>query len=174
MLSIGKLGPGHEGCYLQAVARGVEDYYLGSGGAPGRWIGGGCGAFGLSERVGANADLELHLLLTLNEAQVHAKQGDVAGALIQLRGLAESPALSPGPAGSVYLALGSALQASGDPLGAVGAFRVAAESPDAEVAAGALFNTGNVLTAADELEAAEHAYRRAQHLYADCLDALGG
>ena len=28
MLSIGKLGRGQEGYYLQAVARGVEDYYL--------------------------------------------------------------------------------------------------------------------------------------------------
>ncbi|HLZ37925.1 MAG TPA: hypothetical protein VKP64_09250 [Mycobacteriales bacterium] len=31
MLSIGKLAGGQEGYYLQAVARGVEDYYLGSG-----------------------------------------------------------------------------------------------------------------------------------------------
>lgn len=31
MLSIGKLGRGAEGYYLQAVAAGVEDYYLGSG-----------------------------------------------------------------------------------------------------------------------------------------------
>ena len=51
MLSIGKLGRGQEGYYLQAVARGVEDYYLGSGEAPGRWIGGGCGSLGLSGRV---------------------------------------------------------------------------------------------------------------------------
>ncbi len=55
VLSIGKLGRGQEGYYLQAVARGVEDYYLGSGEAPGRWIGGGCGGLGLSGRVGADA-----------------------------------------------------------------------------------------------------------------------
>jgi conjugative relaxase-like TrwC/TraI family protein len=55
MLSIGKLGRGQEGYYLQAVARGVEDYYLGSGEAPGRWIGGGCGGLGLSGRVDAEA-----------------------------------------------------------------------------------------------------------------------
>ncbi len=55
MLSIGKLGRGQEGYYLQAVARGVEDYYLGSGEAPGRWIGGGCGALGLTGRVDAGA-----------------------------------------------------------------------------------------------------------------------
>ncbi|MEX2291803.1 MAG: MobF family relaxase [Mycobacteriales bacterium] len=55
MLSIGKLGRGQEGYYLQAVARGVEDYYLGSGEAPGRWIGGGCGGLGLTGRVDAGA-----------------------------------------------------------------------------------------------------------------------
>jgi len=36
------------GPYLQAVARGVEDYYLGLGEAPGRWIGGGCGDLDLT------------------------------------------------------------------------------------------------------------------------------
>jgi hypothetical protein len=36
VLSIGKLGRGAEGYYLRAVATGVEDYYLGSGKAPGR------------------------------------------------------------------------------------------------------------------------------------------
>ena len=55
MLSIGKLGCGQEGYYLQAVAHGVEDYYLGSGEAPGRWIGGGCGGLGLTGRVDAGA-----------------------------------------------------------------------------------------------------------------------
>jgi conjugative relaxase-like TrwC/TraI family protein len=55
VLSIGKLGRGQEGYYLQAVARGVEDYYLGSGEAPGRWIGGGCGDLGLTGRVDAGA-----------------------------------------------------------------------------------------------------------------------
>jgi conjugative relaxase-like TrwC/TraI family protein len=55
VLSIGKLGRGQEGYYLQAVARGVEDYYLGSGEAPGRWIGGGCGGLGLTGRVDAAA-----------------------------------------------------------------------------------------------------------------------
>jgi conjugative relaxase-like TrwC/TraI family protein len=55
VLSIGKLGRGQEGYYLQAVARGVEDYYLGSAEAPGRWIGGGCGGLGLSGRVGPDA-----------------------------------------------------------------------------------------------------------------------
>ncbi len=39
MLSVSKLGAGQEGYYLDAVAYGVEDYYLGHGEAPGRWVG---------------------------------------------------------------------------------------------------------------------------------------
>lgn len=39
MLSIGRLGRGAEVDYLNAVAEGVEDYYLGSGEALGRWLG---------------------------------------------------------------------------------------------------------------------------------------
>ena len=39
MLSVSKLGAGQEGYYLDSVAQGVEDYYLGHGEAPGRWIG---------------------------------------------------------------------------------------------------------------------------------------
>ncbi|HLZ37213.1 MAG TPA: MobF family relaxase [Mycobacteriales bacterium] len=48
VLSIGKLGRGAEGYYLRAVATGVEDYYLGSGEAPGRWVGSGAARLGLS------------------------------------------------------------------------------------------------------------------------------
>ena len=36
-MSIGKLARGAEGYYLNAVGKGVEDYYLGSGEALGRW-----------------------------------------------------------------------------------------------------------------------------------------
>jgi conjugative relaxase-like TrwC/TraI family protein len=54
VLSIGKLGRGAEGYYLQAVASGVEDYYLGSGEAPGRWIGAGSARLGLSGVVAAD------------------------------------------------------------------------------------------------------------------------
>ncbi|MGD9735970.1 MAG: MobF family relaxase [Solirubrobacterales bacterium] len=39
MLSIGKLGVGQADYYLQAVGQGIEDYYAGSGEAPGRWLG---------------------------------------------------------------------------------------------------------------------------------------
>jgi conjugative relaxase-like TrwC/TraI family protein len=38
---------------LQAVASGVEDYYLGSGEAPGQWIGQGSARLGLSGVVAA-------------------------------------------------------------------------------------------------------------------------
>jgi hypothetical protein len=41
VLSIGKLGRGSEDYYLSVVASGVEDYYLGSGEAPGVWLGAG-------------------------------------------------------------------------------------------------------------------------------------
>ena len=37
VLSVWKLAPGQEAYYLEAVAKGVEDYYVG-GEAPGRWI----------------------------------------------------------------------------------------------------------------------------------------
>ena len=53
MLSIGKLGRGAEGYYLQAVAAGVEDYYLGSGEAQGQWLGHGSARLGLSGTVAA-------------------------------------------------------------------------------------------------------------------------
>ena len=39
MLSIGKLGVGQADYYLQAVGQGIEDYFTGSGEAPGRWLG---------------------------------------------------------------------------------------------------------------------------------------
>ena len=48
MLSIGKLRQGQERYYLNTVARGVEDYYLGSGEAPGRWTGRGAALLGVS------------------------------------------------------------------------------------------------------------------------------
>jgi hypothetical protein len=53
VLSIGKLAAGQEGYYLQAVASGVEDYYLGSGEAPGLDRA-GVGAAGLSGVVEAD------------------------------------------------------------------------------------------------------------------------
>ncbi|MEO6714998.1 MAG: MobF family relaxase [Mycobacteriales bacterium] len=53
VLSIGKLSVGQENYYLQTVARGVEDYYLGSGEAPGYWLGAGAANLELSGRVDA-------------------------------------------------------------------------------------------------------------------------
>ena len=41
MLNIGKLRKGGELYYLNSVAKGVEDYYLGSGEAPGYWLASG-------------------------------------------------------------------------------------------------------------------------------------
>lgn len=51
MVSIGKLARAQERYYLDTVARGREDYYLGAGEAPGRWIGEGAPALGLSGEV---------------------------------------------------------------------------------------------------------------------------
>jgi Ti-type conjugative transfer relaxase TraA len=53
MLNIGKMAPGSENYYLHAVARGVEDYYLGRGEAPGRWLGRGLELHGLDGKVTA-------------------------------------------------------------------------------------------------------------------------
>ena len=53
MLNVGKLANGRENYYLSTVARGAEDYYLGSGEALGRWLGRGIGGVGLSGEVGA-------------------------------------------------------------------------------------------------------------------------
>lgn len=55
MLSIGKLAVGQQDYYLQTVAAGVEDYYLGSGEAPGRWLGDGARRLDLSGRVTPDA-----------------------------------------------------------------------------------------------------------------------
>ncbi len=51
MLNIGKLARGQQGYYLNSVARGVEDYYLGAGEAPGYWLGGGATDLGLEGHV---------------------------------------------------------------------------------------------------------------------------
>lgn len=53
MLSIGKLSPGRADYYLDTVATGAEEYYLGSGEAPGRWVGRGALRLELSGEVGA-------------------------------------------------------------------------------------------------------------------------
>lgn len=53
MLSIGKVSPGRAAYYEDSVAKGRDDYYSGSGEAPGTWVGRGSGALGLSGRVEA-------------------------------------------------------------------------------------------------------------------------
>jgi Ti-type conjugative transfer relaxase TraA len=54
VLSIGKLGRGQESYYLETVASGVEDYYVGRGEAPGRWLGTMTTEIGLDGRVSAD------------------------------------------------------------------------------------------------------------------------
>ncbi len=53
MLPLAKLGRGSEGYYLDTVAKGAEDYYVGRGEAPGYWAGRGAELLGLlTERLG--------------------------------------------------------------------------------------------------------------------------
>jgi hypothetical protein len=51
VLSIGKLVSGSEDYYLSMVAKGREEYYTGSGEAPGSWLGGGADDLGLAGEV---------------------------------------------------------------------------------------------------------------------------
>jgi TrwC relaxase len=53
VLSLWKLAHGQEAYYLEAVARGVEDYYVG-GEAPGRWIASSDTLLGLTGEVSAD------------------------------------------------------------------------------------------------------------------------
>ncbi len=71
VLSVWKLGHGQEAYYLEAVARGVEDYYVG-GEAPGRWIGSGGTALGLVGEVDAT---DLHAVLSGRDPSSGARLG---------------------------------------------------------------------------------------------------
>jgi len=51
MLSIGRLGAGQEGYYLNAVAKGIDEYYTVRGEVPGRWTGSGITGLGVSGPV---------------------------------------------------------------------------------------------------------------------------
>jgi conjugative relaxase-like TrwC/TraI family protein len=55
VLSIGKLTIGQERYYLETVAAGVEDYYLGVGEEPGRWLGAAAASLSLDGVVDATA-----------------------------------------------------------------------------------------------------------------------
>ncbi len=59
MLSLAKLGRGSEGYYLDAVAKGAEDYYVGRGEAPGYWAGRGAELLGLDGEVAPEALREI-------------------------------------------------------------------------------------------------------------------
>ncbi len=60
VLSVWKLAHGQEAYYLQAVAQGVEDYYVG-GEAPGRWIASSQTTIGLAGEVAGD---DLHAVLS--------------------------------------------------------------------------------------------------------------
>jgi conjugative relaxase-like TrwC/TraI family protein len=54
VLSLWKLRVGVEAYYLSQVASGLDDYYHGTGEAPGEWVGNGCPAMGVSGQVAAH------------------------------------------------------------------------------------------------------------------------
>jgi conjugative relaxase-like TrwC/TraI family protein len=60
VLSIGKLGQGQANYYLESVAQGIEDYYMGAGEAPGRWLGSATRELGMGGEV---EDDDLHAVL---------------------------------------------------------------------------------------------------------------
>ena len=81
MLGIGVLRPARAAYYLESVAAGREDYYLGSGEAPGRWLGRHADTLGLAGTVAAT---DLHAILDgldpssgrrLGRAQEHRTPG---------------------------------------------------------------------------------------------------
>jgi hypothetical protein len=55
VLSIGKLAHGQESYYLETVAAGAEEYYVGGGEAPGVWLGGSAVRLGLVGEVDGGA-----------------------------------------------------------------------------------------------------------------------
>ena len=72
VLSMSKLAAGQQRYYLDAVARGVEDYYTDSGEAPGEWIGTASADLGLSGHV---ADSDLHAVLSGTDPRTLAALG---------------------------------------------------------------------------------------------------
>ncbi len=61
MLTVGKLTLGAEDYYLMTVAHGAEEYYTGSGEAPGEWMGRGADALGVA---GIVDPADLHTVLS--------------------------------------------------------------------------------------------------------------
>lgn len=55
MLTVAKLHAGHEQYYKDAVARGLDEYYAGTGELPGRWMGRGADLLGLTGELDGDA-----------------------------------------------------------------------------------------------------------------------
>jgi hypothetical protein len=71
MLSIGRLGSsGGADYYLDKVANNVDDYYLGRGEAPGRWIRATSTQLGLVGQVDAEALRNLRMLGSPNNPRI--------------------------------------------------------------------------------------------------------
>jgi conjugative relaxase-like TrwC/TraI family protein len=78
MLSRGKVAAATVSYYTDTVARGLDDYYAGRGEAPGRWVGRGSAAAGLSGEVAAE---ELGRLFD----GVHPRTGESLGEAYRVR-----------------------------------------------------------------------------------------
>jgi conjugative relaxase-like TrwC/TraI family protein len=78
MLSRGKVTPATVSYYTDTVARGLDDYYAGRGEAPGRWVGRGSAAAGLSGEVAAGE------LVRLFDG-VHPRTGESLGEVYRVR-----------------------------------------------------------------------------------------
>jgi conjugative relaxase-like TrwC/TraI family protein len=78
MLSRGKVTPASVSYYTDTVARGLDDYYAGRGEAPGRWVGRGSAAAGLSGEVAAEE------LVRLFDG-VHPRTGESLGEPYRVR-----------------------------------------------------------------------------------------
>ena len=134
----------------------------------------------------ADGDEELLTLLDFNVAQVLPALNRTEESIALLRHLVTSGRAEADLVGAICMSVGNALLEVGDPLGAAEAQNAAIEAAsardDVQGLAHAMYNLGNIQTAADNLDAATEAYRTAMSLYsalpdrskdADCLDAFG-
>ena len=76
MMGVGKIGGGGHGYYLEAVARGTDEYFRGVGEAPGVWI--GAAAFGLGLEGDVDSD-ELRALWEGNHPVTGERLGPLRG-----------------------------------------------------------------------------------------------
>jgi len=99
VVSIGKVGgsPGAERYYTDAVARGQEDYYAGSGEAPGEWYGTGAAAVGLSGTVDGDEFSSLFRGVTPSGQRLRQEPDERSVVVAAPAELADPARLAPNP-----------------------------------------------------------------------------